>query len=146
MTSLLLVSAALLVDENDRIIIAQRPKGKPMAGLWELPGGKIEQGETPEIALQRELKEELGITVHLEDISPLTFTSFDCGAFHLLMPVFLIRRWQGAVTGRENQILRHVAPEELGNFDMPPADIPLIPLIQTLLKTDMTQAGLCPKI
>ncbi|QCE33633.1 8-oxo-dGTP diphosphatase MutT [Acetobacteraceae bacterium] len=136
MTSLLLVSAALLINQNNKILIAQRPEGKPMAGLWELPGGKIEPGETPEIALQRELQEELGIHVSLEDMKALTFTSFDCGKFHLLMPVFLIRQWQGTPSGKENQVLSYISPEELENFEMPPADIPLIPLIQSFMHSN----------
>ena len=122
----LLVAAAVLVDTDGRILLAQRPQGKSMAGLWEFPGGKIDGLETPEQALVRELHEELGIGISANCLSPLTFASHDYDTFHLLMPLFLCRVWLGIPQGRENQILAWVAPGNLGDYPMPPADLPLI--------------------
>ena len=130
---LLLVAAAALVDTDYRVLIAQRPKDKPLGGLWEFPGGKVEDGERPEAALIRELHEELGITVEEACLAPLTFTSFDYPDFHLLMPLYICRRWKGFVTGRENQALKWVLAKELGDYPMPPADAPLIPALIDLL-------------
>ncbi|QCE35533.1 8-oxo-dGTP diphosphatase MutT [Acetobacteraceae bacterium] len=137
MTSILLVSAALLINKNNQIIITQRPQGKPLAGLWEFPGGKVETGETPEEALQRELKEELNINALVKEMEPLSFASFTYPKFHLLMPLFVIRRWTGDLTPKENQALKAISLSELKNFDMPPADIPLIPLIESFLQNEI---------
>jgi 8-oxo-dGTP diphosphatase len=125
MTKLLLVVAAALINKNNQVLIAQRPKGKSLADLWEFPGGKIENGERPEEALIRELKEELGIEVNEKDLIPLTFVSFCYQDFHLLMPLWAIREWKGAFHPYEHQALCWVSKDELGNFNMPPADIPL---------------------
>ena len=130
---LLLVAAAALVDTDYRVLIAQRPKDKPLGGLWEFPGGKVEDGERPEAALIRELHEELGITVEEACLAPLTFTSFAYPDFHLLMPLYICRRWKGFVTGRENQALKWVLAKELSAYPMPPADAPLIPALIDLL-------------
>lgn len=127
------VSAAALVDAQGRILLARRPEGRPMAGLWEFPGGKIEPGETPEAALIRELKEELDIGISFLDLAPLTFASHDYSSFHLFMPVFLCRAWKGAPRSKEMQELTWVYPQDLNQYTMPPADIPLIPLIQKLI-------------
>jgi 8-oxo-dGTP diphosphatase len=121
------VSAVALIDPDRRVLIARRPEGKPLAGLWEFPGGKIETGETPEDALIRELAEELGITVRPACLAPLTFVSFRYDDFHLLMLLYVCRRWEGIVTPREGQALKWVRPERLREFPMPPADEPLIP-------------------
>jgi 8-oxo-dGTP diphosphatase len=130
---LLLVAACALVDPDGRVLIAQRPEGKSMAGLWEFPGGKIEPGERPEQSLIRELKEELGITVKPECLAPLTFASHTYPDFHLLMPLYVCRRWEGFVEAREKQRLKWVRPNELRNYAMPPADEPLISHLTTLL-------------
>jgi 8-oxo-dGTP diphosphatase len=122
----ILVVAAALVDEEGRVLLAQRPEGKSMAGLWEFPGGKVEAGETPEAALIRELKEELGIDVKQACLAPFVFASHTYEAFHLLMPLYLLRRWQGEVTALEHQALAWVRPKDMRNFQMPPADAPLV--------------------
>jgi 8-oxo-dGTP diphosphatase len=130
---LVLVAACALIDPDGRVLIAQRPEGKPMAGLWEFPGGKIETGERPETSLIRELKEELGIVVKEECLAPLTFASHLYPDFHLLMPLYVCRRWEGIVEPREGQELKWVRPRDLRNYPMPPADAPLIPHLTTLL-------------
>ena len=130
---LVLVAACALIDPDGRVLIAQRPPGKSMAGLWEFPGGKIEPGERPEQSLIRELEEELGIVVKEECLAPLTFASHSYPDFHLLMPLYVCRRWQGFVEAREQQALKWVRPNELRNFPMPPADEPLISHLTTLL-------------
>ena len=124
--SLLLVAACALVDVDGRVLIAKRPEGKSMAGLWEFPGGKVEPGEVPEAALIRELAEELGIDVTASCLAPLAFASHAYEEFHLLMPLYVCRRWSGILTGREGQELKWVKPMRLRQFDMPPADEPLI--------------------
>jgi 8-oxo-dGTP diphosphatase len=128
-----LVAACALIDPDGRVLIAQRPAGKTMAGLWEFPGGKIEAGERPEVCLIRELKEELGIVVKEECLAPLTFASHLYADFHLLMPLYVSRRWDGIVEPREAQKLKWVRPNDLRNYPMPPADEPLIPHLITLL-------------
>jgi len=130
---LILVAACALVDADGRVLIAQRPEGKAMAGLWEFPGGKVEAGEQPEQSLIRELREELGITVKPECLAPLTFASHSYRDFHLLMPLYVCRRWEGFVEAREQQRLKWVRPNELRNYPMPPADEPLIPHLTALL-------------
>jgi 8-oxo-dGTP diphosphatase len=130
---LLLVSAVALIDADGRVLLAQRPEGKSLAGLWEFPGGKVEQGETPEAALIRELREELGIETKESCLAPLTFASHAYEAFHLLMPLFACRRWQGLPTPREGQTLAWVAPNRLRDYPMPPADLPLIPILRDWL-------------
>ena len=130
---LVLVAACALVDADGRVLIAQRPEGKSMAGLWEFPGGKVEAGEQPEQSLIRELQEELGITVKPECLAPLTFASHSYPDFHLLMPLYVCRRWEGFVEAREQQRLKWVWPNELRNYPMPPADEPLIPHLTALL-------------
>ena len=129
----ILVAACALIDSDGRVLIAQRPEGKMMAGLWEFPGGKVEAGERPEESLIRELNEELGIVVKEECLAPLTFASHVYPDFHLLMPLYVCRRWEGFVQGRENQRLKWVRPLELRNYPMPPADEPLISHLTTLL-------------
>ena len=130
---LLLVVAVALVDADGRVLIAQRPAGKQLAGLWEFPGGKMEPGERPEGALIRELKEELGIDVKEPCLAPLTFASHAYDTFHLLMPLYICRRWEGFVQPREHQAVKWVRPRALRDYPMPPADEPLIPvLIDTL--------------
>ena len=133
MTRIVLVAAVALVDADGRVLIARRPEGKPMAGLWEFPGGKVEAGERPETALIRELKEELGIDVSEACLAPLTFASHAYPDFHLLMPLYVCRRWQGMVTAREKQELAWVKPLKLRDYPMPPADVPLIPHLIDLL-------------
>ena len=128
-----LVSAVALIDVDGRVLIAQRPEGKSMAGLWEFPGGKVEEGETPEAALIRELHEELGIDTWSSCLAPLTFASHSYEEFHLLMPLFACRKWQGTPMSRENQALKWVRARNLKDFPMPPADIPLIPVLRDLL-------------
>ncbi len=130
---LLLVAACALIDADGRVLIAQRPTGKPMAGLWEFPGGKVEPGERPELSLIRELQEELGIVVKEPCLAPLTFASHAYPDFHLLMPLYVCRRWEGFVEAREKQMLKWVRPRELSKYPMPPADEPLIPHLITLL-------------
>ncbi len=126
----LLVSAVALIDVDGRILLAQRPEGKSMAGLWEFPGGKIEAGETPEVALIRELHEELGIETLESCLAPLTFASHSYESFHLLMPLFACRKWSGQMQPREGQTLKWVKSKDLRNYPMPPADIPLIPILR----------------
>ena len=128
-----LVSAVALIDVEGRVLLAQRPAGKSMAGLWEFPGGKIEAGETPEAALIRELQEELGIDTWASCLAPLTFASHSYDDFHLLMPLFACRKWQGTPQSRENQALNWVKPTQLRDYPMPPADIPLIPILRDWL-------------
>lgn len=128
-----LVAACALVDADGRVLLAQRPQGKAMAGLWEFPGGKVEIGERPEECLIRELKEELGIAVREECLAPLTFASHLYSEFHLLMPLYVCRRWEGFVEAREGQALKWVRPNDLRNYPMPPADEPLIPHLTALL-------------
>ena len=130
---LLIVAACALVDPDVRVLIAQRPAGKPMAGLWEFPGGKVEAGERPEETLIRELKEELGIAVKEACLAPLTFASHSYPEFHLLMPLYVCRRWEGTVTAQEGQGLAWVRPNRLRDYPMPPADEPLVSHLMTLL-------------
>ncbi|MDF2373246.1 MAG: 8-oxo-dGTP diphosphatase MutT [Rhizobiaceae bacterium] len=128
-----LVSACALVDADRRILIAQRPEGKSMAGLWEFPGGKVEAGETPEEAIIRELQEELGIITQVACLAPLTFASHAYETFHLLMPLFICRRYQGVAQPLEGQTLKWVHPRKLRDYPMPPADEPLIPYLIDLV-------------
>lgn len=128
-----LVAAVVLIDRDGRVLIAQRPPGKPMAGLWEFPGGKIHAGETPEQALIRELSEELGIETEEACLGPFTFASHGYDSFHLLMPLYLCRVWQGTPVPREGQVLKWVQPERLGDYPMPPADVPLVAMLQDFL-------------
>ncbi len=130
---LLLVAAVALVDADRRVLIAQRPEGKQLAGLWEFPGGKVEPGERPEETLIRELREELAISVKEPCLAPLTFASHRYPDFHLLMPLFICRRWEGTPQAVEHQALRWVEPTRLREFPMPPADEPLIPMLRDLL-------------
>lgn len=130
---IVLVSAVALIDPDGRVLLAQRPEGKSLAGLWEFPGGKVDPGETPEAALIRELREELGIETKASCLAPLTFASHSYDDFHLLMPLFACRRWEGTATGREGQTLAWVRPEKLRDYPMPPADIPLIPILRDWL-------------
>lgn len=125
-----LVSAVALIDVEGRVLLAQRPPGKSLAGLWEFPGGKVEPGETPEAALIRELHEELGIETWQSCLAPLTFASHGYEDFHLLMPVFACRRWQGVPQSREGQALKWVKSRDLADYPMPPADLPLIPILR----------------
>lgn len=129
----LLVVAVALVDDDNRVMIAQRPEGKSMAGLWEFPGGKVEPGETPEAALIRELKEELSIDVTAACLAPFTFASHTYEKFHLLMPLYVCRRWSGTPIPQEGQTLKWVRANTLKDYDMPPADIPLIAMLRDLL-------------
>ncbi len=129
----MLVVAIALVDADDRVLIAQRPEGKALAGLWEFPGGKIEPGERPEDALIRECQEELGVEVKAACLAPLTFASHPYEDFHLLMPLYVCRKWQGFVRPREGQALKWVMPKRLRDYPMPPADAPLIPHLVDLL-------------
>ena len=131
--NILLVAACALVDPDGRVLIAQRPEGKPMAGLWEFPGGKVEPGERPEQSLIRELQEELGINVREDCLAPLTFASHAYADFHLVMPLYVCRRWDGTVTARERQKLAWVRPNRLREYPMPPADVPLVAHLMTLL-------------
>ena len=129
----LLVVACALVDADNRVLIAQRPEGKTMAGLWEFPGGKVEQGELPEDALIRELQEELAVTTWKSCLAPLTFASHVYEDFHLLMPLYVCRKWEGQAVSQEGQALKWVRPNRLRDYPMPPADEPLIPALIDLL-------------
>ena len=130
---ILLVAACALVDVDGRILLAQRPEGKSLAGLWEFPGGKVEAGETPEETLIRELEEELGIRTKVACLAPLTFASHTYDDFHLLMPLYVCRRFEGTAQGLEGQALKWVRPKALRDYPMPPADEPLIPFLMDLL-------------
>jgi 8-oxo-dGTP diphosphatase len=130
---LILVVACALVDVDGRVLIAQRPEGKQLAGLWEFPGGKLEPGERPEETLIRELHEELGIAVKADCLAPLTFASHAYESFHLLMPLYICRRWEGIVAAREHKALKWVRAKALRDYPMPPADEPLIPVLVDLL-------------
>ncbi len=129
----LLVVAVALVDVDGRVLLAQRPEGKSLAGLWEFPGGKVHEGESPEYALVRELREELGIETAGSCLAPFTFASHSYESFHLLMPLYICRRWDGFVQAREGQALKWVRPRQLRDYPMPPADLPLIPHLEDLL-------------
>jgi 8-oxo-dGTP diphosphatase len=133
MKHILLVVAAALVDRDNRVLLAQRPQGKSLAGLWEFPGGKLNANETPEQALVRELHEELGIEVCLTCLAPFTFASHTYETFHLLMPLYVCRNWEGDLRPREGQVIKWVRPSALTEYPMPPADVPLIPLLRDLL-------------
>jgi 8-oxo-dGTP diphosphatase len=130
---LVLVVACALIDPDGRVLIAQRPPQKAMAGLWEFPGGKIEPGESPEAALIREMHEELGIAVKEACLAPFTFASHAYSEFHLLMPLYVCRRWEGEPSPREHGALKWVRPRDLTQYPMPPADLPLIPMLRDLL-------------
>ena len=133
MKPVVLVAAVALIDADNRVLIAQRPEGKSMAGLWEFPGGKVEAGETPEAALVREIKEELGIELCLECLAPFNFASHAYETFHLLMPLYLCRTWEGELAPREGQKIEWVRAMHLPRYPMPPADEPLIPWLRDLL-------------
>ena len=133
MAKTLVVAACALIDPDGRLLIAQRPPGKAMAGLWEFPGGKVEPDETPEQALIRELTEELGIAVTEACLAPFTFASHQYADFHLLMPLYLCRRWHGTPAPHEHAALKWVRPRELSAWPMPPADLPLVPMLRDLL-------------
>ncbi len=131
--TIVLVAAVALIDRDGRVLLAQRPEGKSMAGLWEFPGGKVEPGETPEAALIRELHEELGIETWKSCLAPLTFASHAYESFHLLMPLFACRKWEGIPQGREGQALSWAKPAQLRDFPMPPADLPLVAVLRDWL-------------
>ncbi|EKE68898.1 8-oxo-dGTP diphosphatase MutT [Oceanibaculum indicum] len=128
-----LVVAGALVDIDGRVLIAKRPEGKKMAGLWEFPGGKVEPGETPEAALVRELREELGIDTSGSCLAPLTFASHEYDDFHLLMPLYVCRRWRGRIAAKEHSEIKWVRPLQMGAYPMPPADVPLVSMLRDLL-------------
>jgi 8-oxo-dGTP diphosphatase len=130
---IVLVAAVALIDPDGRVLLAERPAGKHLAGLWEFPGGKVQPGETPEAALIRELGEELGIDVHASCLAPFTFASHAYPDFHLLMPLYVCRKWSGIVTPIEGQRLKWVRPARLGDYEMPPADKPLVAMLRDLL-------------
>lgn len=130
---IVLVSAVALIDVDGRVLLAQRPQGKSMAGLWEFPGGKVEPDETPEAALIRELNEELGIDTWASCLAPLTFASHSYDDFHLMMPLFACRKWEGTPRAREGQVLKWVKPLEMGDYPMPAADIPLVAILRDWL-------------
>jgi 8-oxo-dGTP diphosphatase len=130
---MVLVSAVALIDVDGRVLLAQRPEGKSMAGLWEFPGGKIELGETPEAALIRELQEELGINTWSSCLAPLTFASHSYDDFHLMMPLFACRKWEGVPQAREGQVLSWVKPAQMRDYPMPAADVPLISILRDWL-------------
>lgn len=130
---IVLVAAVALVDTDGRVLLAQRPEGKSLAGLWEFPGGKVEPGETPEHALVRELKEELGIDTWTSCLAPFTFASHTYEKFHLLMPLYVCRKWQGEPHGQEGQALAWVRPQRMKDYPMPPADVPLVAMLRDLL-------------
>jgi 8-oxo-dGTP diphosphatase len=133
MRRIVLVAAVALIDSDGRVLLAERPAGKHLAGLWEFPGGKVQPGETPEAALIRELAEELGIDVHASCLAPFTFASHAYPDFHLLMPLYVCRKWQGIVIPCEGQRLAWVRPARLGDYEMPPADTPLVAMLRDLL-------------
>jgi len=130
---IVLVAAVALIDIDGRVLLAQRPPGKHLAGMWEFPGGKVQPGETPEVALIRELDEELGIGTHETCLAPFTFASYAYPEFHLLMPLYVCRKWDGTVTAREGQSLKWVRPAQLADYPMPPADKPLVAMLRDLL-------------
>lgn len=130
---MLLVAACALIDVDGRVLLTQRPEGKALAGLWEFPGGKVEAGETPEVALIRELREELGIETKVACLAPLTFASHSYDDFHLLMPLYICRRYEGIARGLEGQAIKWVRAKDLRNYAMPPADDPLVPFLVDLL-------------
>jgi 8-oxo-dGTP diphosphatase len=130
---LVLVAACALIDPDGRVLIAERPAGKSMAGLWEFPGGKVETGERPEETVIRELHEELGITVKEPCLAPFAFASHAYADFHLLMPLYVCRRWEGTPTALEHAAIKWVRPKDMGQYPMPPADLPLIPMLRDLL-------------
>ena len=130
---IVLVVAVALVDIDGRVLIAKRPEGKKMAGLWEFPGGKVEAGETPEAALVRELHEELGIDTSGSCLAPLTFASHEYDEFHLLMPLYVCRRWRGRITAKEHSEIKWVRPIRMAEYPMPPADVPLVAMLRDLL-------------
>jgi 8-oxo-dGTP diphosphatase len=130
---IVLVAACALVDPDGRVLLAQRPEGKSLAGLWEFPGGKVEAGETPEACLIRELHEELGVNTWASCLAPLSFASHSYPDFHLLMPLYVCRRWQGTAQGREGQRLAWARPKDMGTYAMPPADVPLVAALRDLL-------------
>ena len=130
---IVLVAACALVDPDGRVLLAQRPEGKSLAGLWEFPGGKVEPGETPEACLIRELREELGVDTWASCLAPLSFASHSYPDFHLLMPLYVCRRWQGTAQGREGQRLAWARPKDMGTYPMPPADVPLVAALRDLL-------------
>jgi len=132
-TDIILVAACALIDEDNRVLLAQRPEGRKLAGLWEFPGGKVEPGETPETALIRELEEELAITVPRPCLAPLTFASHTYEDFHLLMPLYICRKWEGELACREHAALKWVRASRLRDYPMPEADLPLIPILQDWL-------------
>ena len=133
MTKIVLVVACALVDVDGRVLICKRPQGKSLAGLWEFPGGKVEAGETPEAALIREMDEELGITITQSCLAPFVFASHTYETFHLMMPLYLCRRWSGVVVAKEHEALAWVKPNALSNYEMPPADAPLIAYLRDFL-------------
>ena len=133
MSNLLLVAAAALIDADGRVLICKRPAGKALAGLWEFPGGKVEAGETPEACLIRELDEELGIKVAEACLAPFVFASHGYDSFHLIMPLYLCRRWEGMVQAREHEAIAWVKPNQMGAYPMPPADAPLVAWLRDLL-------------
>ena len=129
----ILVAAVALIDVDGRVLLAERPAGKHLAGMWEFPGGKVQSGETPETALIRELDEELGVDVEASCLAPFTFASHPYPEFHLLMPLYVCRKWSGIVTAREGQRLKWVRPAQLADYPMPPADKPLVAMLRDLL-------------
>lgn len=133
MKKLVLVVAAALIDPDGRVLLAERPEGKPLAGTWEFPGGKVAEGEMPEAALIRELKEELDITTATTCLAPFTFASHEYETFHLLMPLYLCRRWDGIVRPMEGQRLKWVRPLDMAKLPMPPADLPLVAMLRDLI-------------
>ncbi|HLK26828.1 MAG TPA: (deoxy)nucleoside triphosphate pyrophosphohydrolase [Caulobacteraceae bacterium] len=133
MKPLVLVAAAALIDVDGRVLVCKRPQGKQLAGLWEFPGGKVEEGETPEACLIRELREELGINVVQACLAPFVFTSHGYDSFHLLMPLYLCRRWTGLVEAKEHEALAWVRPNNLSDYPMPPADAPLVAWLRDLV-------------